>query len=277
MRTAHLWLLAVLAGLILWACEIPEHTFERWERRTPTAGAGVANALHVWSVATSLATPQSIGVAPQCGAPNVEPDGPVTVTTRIVWVRKAPAVDSVRIAQTDRWWRDADGHTRWDRRTTSRIPDGRLAVRQIGVWDVDGQCAREVEGRAVVDPDPDRCRRDLHDRRTQSLDALVGLLPDPGFAGCSPLQIPDVAPVWSFTTDGQGGRHGWARWSDRRGYTLAVAFDEDVEPDADDVLASEVFTSLDPIVDWATVDQFVSDGLEQGWLQAPRAVEVQAP
>lgn len=270
-------LIAVIAGGTLSACQISEHTFERWERRTPTAGAGVANALHVVSVATQMSRPGSSGNEVSCGAPAIQPGSPVTITSRIVWVRKAPAVPSVRIAQTDRWWHDPAGHVRWDRRTTARIPDGRLAVRQIGIWEVDGQCAREVEGRAVVDPDPRRCSQDLQARRTASIDALVGLLPDPRFAGCSSVRIPDVEPAWSLTTDEQGGRHGWVRWSDRRGYTLAVTFDEDVEPGSEPVEPSEVLTSLEPVVDWTAIDEFVSDGLEQGWLQPARPVEVQAP
>jgi hypothetical protein len=203
---------------------------------------------------------------------------------RVEYVRKHRGLASERLVETLDWRQDEEGDVSSRRTMTSRLPDGRFAVRSVETRRVGGQWFRGMDGHfadagriANVDGELQEDRYRLVDELLSTVRLQGGVLthasPLHGSL-CGQAQTVDVtASVSGRVRWSVDGRSGWIRWIDEYGTSVTVQFVEQLSSSAGaPVEAPAQVHNVERDRSWEDIQALVQRGMAEGWLAAPRDV-----
>jgi len=273
--------LMVLAAFCVAGCEVEPSSLPSWAAPSIDRSQGVSAALEVSAHAAAItrqidALPQStcrVGLGDQAW---------MQAQVRVEYVRKHRGLASERLVETIDWHQDEAGDVSSRRTMTSRLPDGRFAVRSIETRRVSGQWYRGLDGHfadagriANIDGELQEERFRLVDELLSTVRLQGGVLTHASALHgslCGQAQTVDLtAAVTGRVKWGSEGRSGWIRWSDEHGTSVTVQFVEELSlATGDEVEAPQQVYDVERDRSWEDIDALVQRGMDEGWLAAPR-------
>lgn len=259
-------------------------------------GHGIRVALDVYAQATTMAVALASVRGPACPTPPAI--GPLTVSTRIDYVRKLGRLRREPFYESQTWTRDEAGNIGVLRTLSVPLPDGRQMTRTYETRRVDDQWFRARDGVWVVADRAWQIDIETAAAATGLVDGLLsqfavvrdrlvmattgaGLCDGPRLRGFARDEVPPggvVDPVGTALPDPVAGalvvrgtgRSGWARWADTQGLTLTVAFVEEWHPAAVAVVAPAAPMPVDAVTDYGDIQGLLDTLRNEGLLQPSR-------
>jgi hypothetical protein len=278
--------LACVYGVILGclaACEVQPSSLPTWAVPSVDRSQSVSAALHVTARAASIARTIETLPPSTCRA-GLGDQNWMQAQVRVEYVRKHRGLTSDRMVETIDWHQDEDGDVSSRRTMTSRLPDGRFAVRNIETRRVGQRWYRGLDGHFADAGQIANMDSQLHEERFRLVDELLstvrldgGLLAHASALGGSLCGLPQPVDLTAAVTGrvrwSSDGRAGWIRWSDEHGTSVTVQFLEQLSlSTGDEVAAPEQIYPVERDRSWEEIDALVQRGMDEGWLTAPRAL-----
>lgn len=286
---ALLRLMAALGLALLGAgvagCTV-EPALPSWAAPSIEGNEGVSAALAVSAHAASITRAMDALPSSTCRARSGQ-QGWMQSQVRVEYVRKHRSLPSERLVETIDWRQDDDGDVASRRTMTSRLPDGRFAVRSVETRRVGQRWYRGLDGHFADAARIANIDGELQEERFRLVDELLSTVRLQGGvlthasalhgSLCGPAHTVDLtASVTGRVRWRVDGRSGWIRWVDEHGTSVTVQFVEQLSLSAGaEVEAPEQVFRVERDPSWEDIQALVQLGMAEGWLGAPREVRPQ--
>ena len=278
------WAVAFVHALVLGclaACDVQPSSLPSWAVPSIDRSQGVSAALGTTARAASISRAIA-SLPPSACRAGMGDQNWRQAQVRLEYVRKHRGLASERMVETIDWRQDEDADVSSRRTMTSRLPDGRFAVRTIETRRVGASWYRGLDGYFADAEQIAQIDGQLHEERFRLVDDLLstvrvdgGVLAHASAVGgslCGSAQPVDLrAAVAGRVRWSSNGRSGWIRWSDEHGTSVTVQFQEQLsEATGADVTAPEQIYPVQRDRSWEDIHALVQRGMYEGWLTAPR-------